>query len=289
MPTKAGRSKFLGAMKIHNIKTITDDFREKLRPRPGDAFNGTAYRVLGDDGAVIPPLDRAMTADDILGRDSLYGIFELVHRGYMGLVQGPEMEINDGDAFRFEITGMEEFPCRPFQGIFMARPVSRPASRPESVAYAKAPPEVGAGTETATKPPIEEPDRIVCAGKYGLMGSETLEAYGNVRGMWKEHAIGDGRSCPVLRDDERTFNPKRGLKPGDVFSSILMNYRKGEGRGTLRYGSSSPIALAMRTISTPACMKWSLSPLVDCTRAGYTGSRFSGPPKGGEYTIARPS
>lgn len=230
MPTKAGRSRFLDAIKRRGIETITDDFRGKLRPSPGDTFNGTAYRILDEDMEVMPPLDMAMTADDILRFDSLYGTFELIDRGYMGMIKGSNIE--EGGTYMLEVTDIEEFQCRPFHHVLRARPLSKLASRPKSVAYVKAPAEEEGEPESqaqaATEPPSEEPDEIVHTGKYGLSGSETLMVYGNVKGMWEQCKMGDEGSYPALRDDKRTFNPKRGVRPGDVFSAILMAYTKRE-------------------------------------------------------------
>ena len=138
MPKKSVASEFLEAMERHGLRTIPGDFRGKFRPRSGGTFNGTAYRILLDNGTVQPPLDNIMSADDILERDSLYGIFELAHKGYMGFAQKPQqpgMDMNHGDAFRFEITDIEDFPTKPFHHLFIAKPRLKLDSPPDSVMY----------------------------------------------------------------------------------------------------------------------------------------------------------
>ena len=81
MSTKAGLRKFVETIENQGLRTVRDDFRGKFRPHPKDSFSGTAYRILDDEGNVLPLLDNSLTADDILERDSFYGIFEFAHRG----------------------------------------------------------------------------------------------------------------------------------------------------------------------------------------------------------------
>ncbi len=187
-----------------------------LHPRPGDSFNSRSASLI-DSG--IMDLDTLLELPEKYQQD--YFLPDLLPFGILALT--PNMK--EG-VWRYTIDDVLLDTSLP--GDITTALITRPVRKQDSTEINYFQPEKKAQVSEGPVSSVSHSE-----SKYGLKGWKTRELYGVAMTDWivVESDIG---KYPILRDDNKSFNPKRGIKPGDLFNAIMMRPSERETDGDNR-------------------------------------------------------